>query len=496
MKITRKLFLTLLSLVSLVIVINFVLARWSFQQGFLDFIHGMEQKRLEQVVIALAQRHREAGYSWRGFQRPEFVALVRQNAILHPTPHHIRNHRPLPPGPRGPNRPIREGDAAPHLTRANSDLPRSHPPGNRTGPVTALYDITGHLVVATGEVPNDTERRGVITIPVRSEQQLIGELRSWPQAPNENQQASDFARQQRQYSIAIAIGCLLLAGVVCWFVTTRLLKPVRPIIASVSELTKGNYQLDLQPQSNDELGQLMEDIRHLSTALDKNRSAKNRWFADISHELRTPLTVLMGEIEVMNAGLRPFDKSQLASLEQEINLLSRLVDDLYQLSLSDLGALRYHFEPMSIAQSVVVALDGLENQLHNAGLQVVANLQQSGKINGDPSRLNQLWLNLLTNAIHYTDSPGTVAVTSTLNGDWVCLEVEDSAPGVSEEALPWLFDALYRHDASRQRRRCGAGLGLAICQNIVDAHQGIISASSSPLGGVKITVQLPLLKEE
>ena len=111
---------------------------------------------------------------------------------------------------------------------------------------------------------------------------------------------------------------------------------------------------------------------------------------------------------------------------------------------------------------------------------------------GDPDRLHQLYTNILENSLRYTDAPGNLTISTEVYDERIALIFADSSPGVTEDQLPHLFDRLYRTDPSRKRTGSGAGLGLAICTNIIEAHQGTISASRSDLGGLRIDITLPL----
>jgi two-component system sensor histidine kinase BaeS len=222
--------------------------------------------------------------------------------------------------------------------------------------------------------------------------------------------------------------------------------------------------------------------------------------ADVSHELRTPLTVLAGEIEALKDGLREFDQTQLDSLDQEVQRLRYLVDDLYELSVSDVGGLRYQFVTVDLADCLQNALDGMRNRAAASGIDLSLEKPEPGAVAGaiisaDVQRIDQLLHNLLENSLAYTDALGRVTVTLLRTAATAHITIDDTPPGVSESDCEQLFDPLFRQEASRSRRSGGAGLGLAICRNIVDAHGGSIRASPSELGGVSIHIEIPLSGE-
>ena len=235
----------------------------------------------------------------------------------------------------------------------------------------------------------------------------------------------------------------------------------------------------------------MSHINTLSTTLKNNENTKNQWLADISHELRTPLTILSGEIELIKAGIRPLDQKQLHSFDQEVSRLSLLVEDLYLLSLSDIGGLRYHFLSVNLRDAVISQKDTLLSKFIQKGIDIEIAEASPILIDADPQRINQLITNLLVNACEYTDAPGKVVITLKDSGHSATLLIEDTPPGIKKGNESLLFEPLFREDASRARRSSGGGLGLSICKQIVNAHQGKIVAEPSKLGGIKITITLP-----
>jgi two-component system sensor histidine kinase BaeS len=240
----------------------------------------------------------------------------------------------------------------------------------------------------------------------------------------------------------------------------------------------------------------MGDLDRLAYKLEENRASRQRWLADISHELRTPVTVLTGEIETIKDGIRPLDMQQVLSLDQEVTRLRRLIEDLYELSVSDIGGLRYSFESIDIRQSVTTAVEAimLRAKEQDIEIQVVGEIDKM--VSADTRRLDQLFVNLLENSLAYTDSPGRIEITLSSTGDKIVIKIQDTPPGVVKDECEKLFEPLYRHEISRSRRTAGAGLGLAICRNIVDAHQGTITASPSELGGLCIQLVFPILSEK
>jgi two-component system sensor histidine kinase BaeS len=305
-----------------------------------------------------------------------------------------------------------------------------------------------------------------------------------------------FVQQQKLAMVVVAAVILLVSAGLSLPLANRLLRPVRSLAAATHSLTAGRYGTRVPVDSSDELGKLARDFNALALTLEKNEQTRRQWLADISHELRTPLAVLRGEIEAIEDGVRQPTPEAVRSLHAEVLHLGRLVDDLHQLALSDLGALTYRKEPVDIGGVLAGVVETFRPDAVRKGLALDVDLpRREAPVFADRERLRQLFANLLDNALKYTDAGGRVEVRLECGEREAVVNVLDSAPGVPEAALGKLFERFYRFESSRSRKTGGAGLGLAICRNIVEAHEGVLTARPSPLGGVWLEVRLPLMQE-
>lgn len=485
LSIAQKLLAAFVGLTLLVLTATLGLARWSFEQGFLDYVNALEQTRLERLAEDFALEYAALGNTWEGLGERRAERLLRD---VRP-----RGRRGDGPG-RDKKTFRRDKPDDENRSRRDKRPPRPDgPDGRRPGsPPTALYDVNNLLLAGTSMGPFDSL---TIRVPVVVQDEVVGELRSEPRRQLHSTQETAFSRQQLLTSWMIGAGCLALAFVLSLLLSRGLLAPVRRAIASVAQLSGGNYDHRMNEDRNDELGRLAGDLDKLGATLEANQSSRRRLLADVSHELRTPLTVLTGEIEALKDGVRPFDRAQLDSLDQEVQRLRYLVDDLYQLSVSDLGGLSYTFAPVDLALCAREVVEGLTHRASEQGIVVAFREASKGSpilVRADANRLEQLLTNLLENSLAYTDSPGDVRVSLSRQDNSAVLLIEDSAPGVPAPDCERLFEPLFRAEASRSRRTGGAGLGLAICRNIVEAHGGQVTASPSALGGLATRVELPL----
>ena len=484
LSISQKLMLALLGLTLVVLIATLGLARWSFERGFLDYVNALEQTRLTAISENVGQAYIANGRTWENID----VGFLNRQISRVPggrPPPHVRPNRS---GKRPPPPHDLKGDRPPPSGR-----PLRKPKGG--SPPTALFDLQGNNLAGTDF--SNSERESIDVFVIVDEQQ-VALLKSEPKRKFDSSIETAFSRQQWITSGVIGIASLLLAALVSWGLVRLLLSPVRRIIDGVNRLSRGDYSQQLLDVENhhDELGQLMDDLNHLTHTLDKNQSSRRRWIADISHELRTPLSVLTGEVEALKDGIRPFNLEQLLSLDQEIKRLRHLTDDLYELSLSDMGGLRYEFKEMDLAANVNELVKSHQLGAGEQGISISVTGETDIMVSADNNRINQLLTNLIRNSLAYTDSPGRLDFALKLKKGTALLSISDTPPGVTKEECSQLFDPLYRQDTSRTRRGAGAGLGLAICQNIVEAHRGTITAKPSADGGLQIDIELPLAKQE
>ncbi|MCK7595335.1 ATP-binding protein [Pseudomarimonas salicorniae] len=445
-----------------------------FEQGLLGYARTLEAARLPAIAERLAGEYREVG-SWRRLERQprRWLRIVRPG----------EDGPPLPPPPRERG------------LRAPGSEPRAEPPpgrGPRGGALDllqrlSLLDADGRLL--NGPVPGPDALRW----PIELDGVRIGELALMPMPELYESAALDFAKAQRERALWIALPVLLLAVLASWALSRRMLRRLDTLALASRRLAGGDYGVRVGAQGRDELGELASDFDRMAASLQQAQQARDRWIADISHELRTPLTILRGELQALQDGIRPLDGAALGSLLAEAERLSQRIDDLYALALSDSGGLRYRFAEVDLAALVAAVAESRRGLFQQAGLQLSCQTEpDTPPLRGDAARLEQLVENLLGNALRYTDAPGEVRLQLRADAGLARLQCDDSAPGVSTDELPHLLERHFRA-GSGEPRVGGAGLGLAICRNIVEAHGGRIEVAASPLGGLRVTVELPVV---
>jgi two-component system sensor histidine kinase BaeS len=491
LKIQDKLFLAILVANCLLVGTIYIFGSLIFDTSFRDYLDRTEATRLTPLVVDLANEYSKQGdWQWAGNRRN-----LTWQRLVNPYMTQGQVVR-MPPTGRGLGK--NEFDQNRRRIDKNEGRPQ---PGRRPPKARPFLLLDQNQQPVIGPLH---EFAKAFWIPIEHNDMLVGQLGFVRQLNITSELDRLFLDRIRSNFLWMILGILVISAIISIPLSQLLVRPIDKLKQALHALALGNFKVFLVHRSNDEFSELVQDLNALSDTLDKNLKLRQQWIADISHELRTPVAVLQGELEAIQDGIRQFDKLAVDSLHQEILRLSRLVNDLHELSLSDLGALTYQKAPINVVDLVenVVAQhrDSLNSQSIDVSVQF-PNDNQSNQhlILGDSRRLEQLLTNLANNTRHYTQPPGKLQVSIQKQSDpksqmdRVVIIWSDSSPGASDTDLTQLFERLFRVETSRNRNSGGSGLGLAICQNIVAAHQGSIEAKHSPLGGISIVMTFPLL---
>ncbi|MDF3933651.1 ATP-binding protein [Pseudomonas citronellolis] len=301
-----------------------------------------------------------------------------------------------------------------------------------------------------------------------------------------------FQLNQLRSSLLIGLACLFATAVIAWWLTRALLRPIREVARATHRLAAGDYAIQVPVRSRDEAGQLAGDFNRMAATLASNERMRRDFIADISHELRTPLAVMRAELEALEDGIRPLDGTALRSLQGEVGALTKLVNDLFDLSLAEVGGPTYRRERIDLRVLLPVVAEAFSASFAERGVALSVEVPDAPLwVMGDESRLGQLLHNLLENSRRYTDAGGRTVLRALRDGERVLVQCEDSAPGVDAASLERLFERFYRAERSRNRASGGTGLGLAICRGIAEVHGGRLSAQASAMGGLLLTLELP-----
>jgi two-component system sensor histidine kinase BaeS len=299
--------------------------------------------------------------------------------------------------------------------------------------------------------------------------------------------------------IAGAVLFTLMALAFAYWMSRKLTSPLKEILPAIEKLGEGEYGVQSPVVSNDEYGTLAKAFNEMSAQMKRYEDARRNLTADVAHELRTPLTIIRGKLELLQQEGRAVEPESLLPMHDELIRLTRLVDDLQQLSLAEARKLPLERKPVNLTELLRRVVERFAPEAEQKRLTVdLLCSREPPLIYADPNRLAQVFLNLFGNAIRYTPEGGEIEVrieeVPPLGGQTGMVEVtvKDSGPGIAPEHLPYLFDRFYRTDEARARGSGGMGLGLAIAKQLVLSHDGTIEAQSSPGQGTAMIVRLPL----
>lgn len=304
---------------------------------------------------------------------------------------------------------------------------------------------------------------------------------------------NDLAYYNRYTWTLIFIGGATLS-LIMFFITKLVpatLRPLFNIIAVASQISSADDLSRRIPVSgDDELAQLARAVNQLLERLERIFRTQQQLLADVSHELRTPLTAIRGNVDLMRR-LKTADPESLDAIEQEGARMARLVDDLLTLARAEVGGLPIRHDLVNLDTVFLNVYEQLS--VIRTPVRVVLQEVAPVRVLGDADRLKQLMLNLMTNAVKYTNPGGMVVVGLKQVDGRAVITVRDTGIGISAEDLPRVFDRFYRVNKARSRERGGAGLGLAIAKSIALAHGGDIRVESQVGVGSVFTVELPVL---
>lgn len=478
LSIRTKLALLLSSLSLTLVAVLLVAVKVNFDQGFASYLNAVVTHRAQTLATRLASEagSREAlarlvkqRSHWRRMLRESFID---PDAKSHRDARDSRGH----PDARD-HRDLRDH-------RNHRDPPRHVPPPGGLPSVWVLD--TQQRPLSYPPLPADIDN--VQKLPIRTESEVIGYLAV--RAPHVLDNAVDamFAQHQHRWFAITALVAVILSIVLAWPLSRYLVTPVQRLSRAMRALMAHDYNQRVPVTSRDELGELAHAFNRMAETLGEHDIHQRQWLADISHELRTPLAVLKGELEALQDGVLPLEPVAITSLSDEVLQLTRLVDDLHQLAVTQVAHLRYRFEPVDLVALIEQLHPRLTALLQGARLSFDWQRPTSAAmINADRQRLEQLIMNLAQNSARYTDPDGCIKLRIDTRAG-IVLRWEDSAPGVASDDLSHLFDRFYRVEKSRQRAVGGSGLGLSIVANIVAAHGASLQAMHSSLGGLMIVI--------
>jgi len=357
-----------------------------------------------------------------------------------------------------------------------------------------LADATGRVVVdPSGRFLRRRLRADILqrSLPIEVRERTVGYLMA-----GDGPREQEFSARLNASILRAGVVASLVAIVLGLLLTGTALKPLRTVRDAARRIGAGDLAYRVPIASRDEVGEVALQFNEMAAALERDERLRRALMADIAHELRTPLAVIRGQAEALQDGVFELTPENIAPIYDQSILLGRLVDDLRDLALAEAGSLPLERAQVALDELASRAVAAFQPQAREKGVALSLQVEPAAPgalptVDADPQRLAQVLGNLLSNALRYTPSGGSVVVKVTSDPKGVSLAVADTGIGIAPEDLPHVFDRFYRADKARTRADGGTGLGLAVARQLVEAHGGQITVQSEPGHGSTFTVRLP-----
>ncbi len=310
-------------------------------------------------------------------------------------------------------------------------------------------------------------------------------------------ETTDAERHVRDALSRAARTGILVAGavalIVAIYVSVRVTRPVTALTSAAGDLAAGRRDTRVNlTDAPGELHSLADAFNEMADNLDREDQLRRNLLADVAHELRTPLTILQGNTEALLDGIDEPTPAAIASLHDEVVRLRRLVADLETLAAAEAAGLRLHTVPVDLADIVRTTVDLLGPLAEERGITIDV-VGGSAPAIADPDRFQQIVINLITNAVKFTQPGGRVTITTQTGDHRAILKIADTGPGLGDDELPHLFERFWRGHAAT--KASGTGIGLAVVAELVAAHHGTLDAANRTEGGAEFTITLPSNRE-
>jgi two-component system sensor histidine kinase BaeS len=524
----HRLFAAVLLAIVTVTASGIALMRHHLMASFSSYAVQIELDRLQQLSQSLAKEHQRSG-GWRFLPtEPNAQRSFISNELLR-----LQGWPQVPEPPSAPELPSLPGPTVayqqhalppfassaktpePPLLASSAKMPAPPAPPADLPPLPPLPPPPVFVRYAAGPAPDlemlslqdritlsDTAGRylagrptdGAASArrPITLDGRTVGYLSVAQVSRPSDAMSSAFLDRIRDSLLLIAAVSVALSALAATLLARHFRAPIEQLAKGASALADGRYDTRIDVVRSDELGQLAQHFNQMADKLGQMEATRRQWVADSSHELRTPLSVLRAQLEAIQDGVRQADADSVAAMLRQVLSLNKLIDELYALAQSDTGQLAYQFDTFNVWDLLTETADSFRARLHSAGLTLTLSPAPAQTlVEADRERVRQVFANLFENCIRYTEAPGSVELSADSQPGRLLIFIDDSAPGVPAEALSRLGERFYRVDGSRSRAHGGAGLGLALCQRIIEAHGGEIGFSHTALGGLRVTIALP-----
>lgn len=358
-----------------------------------------------------------------------------------------------------------------------------------------VVDLNGNVLLAQAQhippgLPSPEFTR--FGFPITSDSHVVAYL--IPLRPPKGQ-ADNLSDILQRINLNLFLGVIFatfLALLFGWIMARNMIRPLRHLNEVTQSIAQGDLDRQVIITSHDEIGTLATSFNQMIVSLKRSRDLRRQMTADIAHELRNPLSIILGNAEALSEGVLPATPETLEIIYDEAKHLSRLVDDLRTLSLSESGELHLQRGLASPQDIIERSASAFGIRASEKGLTIQTSAARDlPNIDVDVERILQILANLVDNSLKHTPSGGTIQLTANLDDKNVIISVQDTGAGIQPEELPFVFERFYRGKQSPGRIQDGSGLGLAISRALVELHGGNLSVESQPGMGTRFMISLP-----
>ena len=350
-----------------------------------------------------------------------------------------------------------------------------------------------HALVSTA--PTDQASTVIASITLKNGTD-VGKVRVWVLGSDALLTKADNAFRTKTFNAMAlaAIVAIVISIAIGYLVSRMLTNPIRRITSTAKQIRDGDLSARTGLRGDDEIDQLGETFDEMATSLEKDLKHEKRLTSDVAHELRTPLMAMLATVEAMQDGVYPTDEEHLETVASETRRLSRLVQQMLDLSRMENHTAPLNIEPIEMVPFVRHIVNAQEQLFVARDLRLRFSDDTDGRndtIEADPDMITQAIINLMSNAMRYTPEGGWVLVSVGLDRKHLTISVSDTGIGIAKEDLSRIFGRFWRADASRAREAGGLGVGLAVTKQIIERHHGFISVESELGKGTTFTIHLP-----
>ena len=345
--------------------------------------------------------------------------------------------------------------------------------------------------VWTGNVTYDEEPVMAVSMLLTSKGKEIGIVRFVSSLRETNKVINEITR----FLLVMGIVVIAISGILSLFLANSIVKPLKEVTNIAEKMADGQLKIRSEIKLNDEIGQLAQTLNYMADEISRKESLKNDFISSISHELRTPLTSIKGwAITLKDDSFldRELIQDGLEIIESESDRLTRMVEELLDFSRFTSGRITLVKELIDIKDILKNVVYQMMPRAINNDIDFIADIEDEiTPILGDENRIKQVLINILDNAFKFTDK-GEVNLRTSENENYIIIEIEDNGPGISDEDMPYIKEKFYKG----KNAKSNSGIGLSICDEIINLHEGILEIESTIDHGTIVKVYLPKVKGE